>query len=221
MTGTGTPGTINGEASLTFDGATLLLRSGARLTGEESGAATRLTWDGATTFVAGGDRQNFTYVFDQGISAVTDWNTISGANWTSLRVNGDILSQAIAAATISAGQLVYLTIAGEWNLADADSSDTSNRLLGIALTSVSSGGRLGVLLRGTVSTTYHDQLATPATPGLPLYVSTTAGSVTQTQPNSTGDVVRLVGHNLASVTSGRATAVTIFFQPDNTWNQIE
>jgi hypothetical protein len=80
---------------------------------------------------------------------------------------------------------------------------------------------LGVLLRGTVSTTYHDQLATPATPGLPLYVSTTAGSVTQTQPNGTGDVVRLVGHNIASVSTGRGTAVTIFFQPDNTWNEIE
>jgi hypothetical protein len=221
MTGTGTPGTINGEANLKFDGSKLTIDNGSTIDARNSFPVTRLYWDGVDTLSAGGDRTNLTYVFDQGISAITDWNEITSTLWQSLLVNGNILSQATAGATITAGQIVYLGTGGTWSLADADAESTSTPLLGIALTSATGGQRMGVLLSGTISTTYHDQVATPATPGLPLYISTTAGNVTQTQPTGTGDVVRLIGHNFVGISGGRANVAVIFFQPDKTWTVIE
>ena len=221
MTGTGTPGTINGEANLTFNGFALNINNGSTIDALDGSGNPRFSWDGADTFYAGGDRTNFTYAFDQGISAITDWSIISTATWTSNLVNGNILSQATAGATITAGQIVYLDTAGQWRLADADAESTSTPLLGIALTSASATQRLGVLLSGIVSTIKHDQVAGPATPGLPLYISTTAGNVTQTQPTGTGDVVRLVGHNFVGVVGARATVAVIFFRPDQTWTVIE
>jgi hypothetical protein len=65
----------------------------------------------------------------------------------------------------------------------------------------------------------HDQLATPITPGAPIYVSTTGGNVTETAPSGTGDVVRLVGHNIWGTTSGQDVAI-IRFQPDATWIEL-
>lgn len=43
----------------------------------------------------------------------------------------------------------------------------------------------------------------------PIYVSETAGSVTQTQPTTTDVVIRIVGSAL--------TADEMFFNPDKTW----
>ena len=221
MTGTGTPGTINGEANLTFDGSKLTIDNGSTIDARNSFPVTRLYWDGVDTLSAGGDRTNLTYVFDQGISAITDWTEITSTLWQSLLVNGNILSQATAGATITAGQIVYLDTTGQWKLADADAESTSTPLLGIAITSANSGQRMGVLLSGTISTSYHDQVATPATAGLPLYISTTAGNVTQTQPTGTGDVVRLVGHNFVGISGGRGNVAVIFFRPDQTWTVME
>jgi hypothetical protein len=48
-----------------------------------------------------------------------------------------------------------------------------------------------------------------------LYVSTTAGSIENFAPSSTGQVVRIVGYTVfASGTD------LIYFCPDNTWVQI-
>jgi hypothetical protein len=65
----------------------------------------------------------------------------------------------------------------------------------------------------------HDQISIPASPGAPLYVSTNAGKVTEVAPAVSGDIVRLVGHNVWSATSPQNTAI-IRFQPDNTWIEL-
>jgi hypothetical protein len=51
--------------------------------------------------------------------------------------------------------------------------------------------------------------------GSPIYLSTTAGDMTQTQPYDIGDIVRVVGYLVSSAQD------TIYFTPDNTWIQIE
>jgi len=45
--------------------------------------------------------------------------------------------------------------------------------------------------------------------GKALYVSTTAGGMTETAPSGTSDVVRVVGYTLSDD--------AIYFNPDNAW----
>jgi hypothetical protein len=66
-----------------------------------------------------------------------------------------------------------------------------------------------------VSITKHDQLG-GATPGLPLYISPTAGNVTEIAPTTAGQFVRLIGHNLYDNTD----VVVIRFDPDNFWVEL-
>jgi len=136
--------------------------------------------------------------------------------------NGTVISDGLCAEVIStAGTLVFLTSDAEWGIADADVVAKSNGLLGIALNATSNiGDTVHVMIDGIISLySNHDQLATPITPGAPIYVSTTGGNVTETAPSGTGDVVRLVGHNIWGTTSGQDVAI-IRFQPDATWIEL-
>ncbi len=136
--------------------------------------------------------------------------------------NGTVISDGLCAEVIStAGTLVFLTSDAEWGIADADVVAKSTSLLGIALNATSNiGDTVHVMIDGIISLySNHDQLATPITPGAPIYVSTTGGNVTETAPSGTGDVVRLVGHNIWGTTSGQDVAI-IRFQPDATWIEL-
>jgi len=50
------------------------------------------------------------------------------------------------------------------------------------------------------------------TQGNVLYLSTTAGKLTQTQPSGTGDIVRVVGYALSTD--------EIFFDPSKDWLEL-
>jgi hypothetical protein len=154
-----------------------------------------------------------TELIDQG-TLDTDYMSISAAQ-------GTILTRATSGEAFSVGQLLFLSSSGLWHIADADAAATAIPLLGVA-TKASTGlnDLTSVLLEGHYSTTtYHDQIATPAKFGAPLYVSTTAGNVTEVEPTGTGDIVRLIGHNIYGQ-SGRANVAVIRFKPDNTWIEI-
>jgi hypothetical protein len=134
-------------------------------------------------------------------------------NWADSLYNGLVLTDVTFTSVGSAdkGQLCSMRSDGTWELADADTQNTT-RLLGIALDNVTADANFSVLLNGIYSTVYHDQH--PITNfGRPLYVSETAGSVTETAPTQTGDFVRLIGHNLAVGTDYSI----VRFDPDNTW----
>ena len=113
---------------------------------------------------------------------------------------GDVLTNIAQATT--AGQLYYKTTTG-WALADADSS-TTTYLLAIATGSNASSG---MLLRGFFYKASHG-----FTIGRPLYVSTSAGNLSQSAPVGTSDYARVVGYPTSSD--------TIFFNPDNTWVRV-
>ena len=70
----------------------------------------------------------------------------------------------------------------------------------------------GVIKLSTATTT--SLLPTTAKKGAPVYMSTTAGAVTNTAPTTAGDIVRIVGHVVD------ATNRTIYFKPDNTWLEL-
>jgi hypothetical protein len=176
------------------------------------GNSQNLTWTGGDTFWAGAtDLSGITAIANMGSSQVNRYPQLQG--WADNYYNGLVLTDVTftTSGSASKGQLVSQRADGTWELADADTSNTIN-LLGIALDNVSSNGTFAVLLNGIYSTTYHEQHPI-SNYGVPLYVSRTAGSVTETAPSGTGNYVRLIGHN---ITAGTDYSV-VRFDPDCTW----
>ena len=127
---------------------------------------------------------------------------------------GQVLTGQATSENINAGQLVYKASNGRMGLADADATSTSTSLLGIALNTVTAGNLIDVLLDGVV--TILSPYITAGSIGNPLYVDTTAGSITNTAPSSENNVVRIVGHHIKSGTGFS----TITFKPDGTWVEL-
>jgi hypothetical protein len=179
-----------------------------------------LKWNkGNSSLYAGGDdaELNITLQPNQGISSISNYTDIQ--SWTG-NFNGQTLTQVTAGENIAKGELVYLrSNQNKWYLANSAAAATSINLLGIALDDVATDATFAVLLDGMIITTKHTQNGTAA-PGAPLYIETSntgnAGSVTEVAPSATGEVVRLIGHNIYDT----GTGVVIRFQPDNTWIEL-
>jgi len=106
---------------------------------------------------------------------------------------GEDLSGFNATGTIAQWEAVYLTTTG-WALTDADATATAGGvMLGLAATAGTASNPLTVVLKGIV----RNDGWTWATVGAPLYLSTTAGALTETAPSGTDDVQRIVGYVLS------------------------
>jgi hypothetical protein len=175
-------------------------------------------WDSSGYLYAGnyGDpNANFNYRIDAGIASITDQSTIN-TNWAGeYKYNGQVLANVIAGETFTRGQLLYLDTNSKWSRVDATTT-RATKLLGIALTDGVLDDVCTVLLDGLIGTESHKQVSS-AVPGLPLYIDTTAGIVTETAPSGSGEIVRLIGHNIYDAGS---STVIIRFQPDNTWIEL-
>jgi len=113
------------------------------------------------------------------------------------------------AGSLTTGTLYYLATNGTWTAADAsDNTAGADELLGIALGSSATSN--GVLLRGVVNVTGISGLTNV---GRALYISTTAGDVTETAPSSNNEIVRIVGYVLNAND-------TMYFNPDSTWVKV-
>lgn len=83
---------------------------------------------------------------------------------------------------------VYLNSSSQWVLADANGSGTYP-CRGLAVATVATGNATMVIEDGVVR---ND--AWTWTPGGTIYLSTTAGGLTQTAPSTTGDKVQVIGY---------------------------
>lgn len=111
-----------------------------------------------------------------------------------------------AGATLAVGDLCYLDVsATEWLLADANAAATAGSVvLGICILAANNAQATKMLLLGTIrSAAFPASIAL----GAPVYVSTTAGDITATQPTGTDDVIRVVGWAIS------AEPNTIYFCP--------
>lgn len=109
-----------------------------------------------------------------------------------------------AGATLAFGDLVYLAAAdSRWELADADSVTTADRMLGMCvLAAAADGDPTVLLLMGTI----RADAAFPAlTIGSAVYVGETAGDIQVAIPTGADNVIRRVGYAL--------TADEIYFNP--------
>ena len=111
-----------------------------------------------------------------------------------------------AGATIAQWEAVYLNSSGEWVLADANGTSTYPAQ-GLAVAAYSSGNAATVLVIGTVRNDSWNW-----TVGGRIYLSATAGALTQTQPSTSGDKVQYIGF--------APTADSIFVNPSSTFLEV-
>ena len=118
--------------------------------------------------------------------------------------------------TLTVGQLYFFHTDGTWNQCDADAVATGGKqLLGVGL---GNARTVGVLIKGFVRIPNTEILNVPgsnASPGLPVYISTTAGHLDFTAPSGNGDIVRIVGYAIQDDTD-----VLIYFDPDPTYVEV-
>jgi hypothetical protein len=137
---------------------------------------------------------------DGGITFQEDFFDHAGTQ-SALTWKGETINLGSSVAT-SAGRLYYYT-GTTWSLADADVLASASSLLAIAIGSSSSKGML-------VNGWY--ELPASVSNGQ-LYMSPTAGELTTTQPSTSGQYVRVVGHGTNST--------LIRFNPSNDFYEIE
>jgi hypothetical protein len=114
----------------------------------------------------------------------------------------------------TAGNLVNLAATNVSNVGAQSAAAAATGML-LMVTDAGTGDEL--VVEGVVrlsSTTTTALLPTNAKKGAPVYMSTTAGAVTNTAPSTAGDFVRVVGHILD------ATNRTIYFKPSVDWIEL-
>jgi hypothetical protein len=119
----------------------------------------------------------------------------------------DIVTFGSAGVGYAANTLVQLRGTDNWVKADADHTTLQGNLIGIAM---GAAPEAGILLKGYYNVTTADDITTWANGG-PVYVSTSAGKVTESiATHGAGDYIRLMGYMTT-------TANIIYFNPDNTF----
>lgn len=117
-------------------------------------------------------------------------NNVAGIKLNEVPTTNQTASGLIVSMTygesISKGNLLYFKSDGKVYLADANGASTYP-VMGLALATASSGSN-NVLLHGIYTDTAYS-----FTVGGVVYLSTTAGAATQSQPAATNDVIQVVG----------------------------
>ncbi len=124
------------------------------------------------------------------------------ASLTDDTFRGPSTKQYQAGATVAQWEAVYLDTSSQWQLTDADAAATAGSvLLAIATEAGTANNAMRVALPGT----FIRNDAWNWTVGGTIYLSTTGGALTQTQPSGTDDVIRVCGW--------ATTADIIFWNP--------
>lgn len=110
-----------------------------------------------------------------------------------------------AAASLTAGDICYLTSSGTMDKADASAEATAKSMLGIATQTLGVGEVGTFLIKGNYAIGGF-------TAGDPLFLAITAGEASQFAPGTSGQINRVIGY----ATSG----TTIFFDPDKSWFEV-
>ena len=109
---------------------------------------------------------------------------------------------------MTAGKIYFLNGSGQWVLADAtDDTAGADELLAIALGTDPATD--GMLLRGIVKVNSNITVV-----GRAVYMSTTAGAVSQTLLSGNDEIVRVVGYGIDT------SKEIIYFNPDSTFVKI-
>lgn len=116
----------------------------------------------------------------------------SGALGTDDTYNGDQITGTQAGETVAQWELVRMHSDGQFHLADADAAGEFPAR-GLAVAATSDNTAITVLTQGTVRNDTWNW-----TVGGTLYLSTTAGGLTQTAPSTSGNAVQVVGFAISA-----------------------
>ncbi len=181
--------TTTGTLTMT-NGKTLAATNSITLSGTDS---TVMTFPSTTATIARTDAaQTFTGVQTiTNITLPTNGQILLTVPTTDGHSTGPTCSDFNSGYSSSAiGDLVYLDSSATWQKCDANTLLLYNGFLGIALAIAASGAALKVALPG--SFVYATAFPT-FTIGGPIYMSETAGAVTQTAPTTTDAATRIIG----------------------------
>jgi hypothetical protein len=117
---------------------------------------------------------------------------ISATHASNNTFHGFLLTGLLSGATLAQWEAVYLDGSSTWQKADANGVSTYPAR-GLVVAAYASTDPAEVLLKGTVRNDAWNW-----TPGGDIYLSTTAGGLTQTAPASSGDKVQKVGFALTA-----------------------
>ena len=136
------------------------------------------------------------YIYDG-----TGWTTTTNLKHTiptaDTTATGNTTNEFQTGYTTVLGDLVYLDTTGKWALVDANVVTGYDCLLGIVLQGgITSGNAVNVALPGTFI--YMASAFPTFTIGKPIYMSETAGAVTQTQPVTADAAIRVIGYTVHS-----------------------
>jgi hypothetical protein len=115
-----------------------------------------------------------------------------------------------AGATVTTMQVLTLNASNKWVPADADAETTGGPLL-LALEGASANANFSALKKGIVRDDSWAWTIGTGTSNV-LYISTTAGTLSQSYPIGTGDVVQVAGYAL--------TPTQIMFDPQLSWGVL-
>jgi len=122
--------------------------------------------------------------------------------------DGMTLTGITAGEALSAWELVYLDETEEqWLLADANAAGKFPAV-GLVVAACAEDAEATVLVMGTC----RNDTWTWTAPGKAIYLSITAGTLTETAPTTSGDCVQIVGRALASN--------IIYFHPYSCWIEL-
>lgn len=168
--------------------------------GTQTLTAKTLTSPAITTATLSG-----TQLLAEGASIGLDPSLSADGTWSGTTITGT------SGYTQAFGDLVYLDPTdSRWEACDANAASgadgDSRGIIGMVVVTGTDGNACTILLNGVVRA---DANFPTFTINNPIYVSETAGDVTQTQPTTTDVVIRIVGAAL--------TADSMIFNPDHTW----
>ena len=115
----------------------------------------------------------------------------------------------VASGVLARTHLGYVKAAGTVAKANADSAATASGFLVMSPASVADAASFAAILPGTMV----GHSAGTWSCGKPIFMGSSAGSMTQTRPSAASAIVRVVGYG------GRNSNV-MWFDPDNTWIEV-
>jgi hypothetical protein len=142
-------------------------------------------------------------VFGTGPTITSPLVSLTAAHGSDDTYTGTTIVGLNAGATIAQWEAVYLDSSSTWQLADANGSSTYPAR-GLAVAAYSNTNPATILVHGTVRNDAWNW-----TPGGTIYLSGTAGALTQTAPSASGDKIQQVGFAL--------TADIAFFDMNSTY----
>lgn len=120
--------------------------------------------------------------------------------------SNSLTASFVAGEALSAGNCCRINSSGQMVKTNASTEATATSMLAMATSTLGLGDTGTFLIKGMLSVAGFS-------PGDTLFLSTTAGGLSATSPNGSGNINRVAGYATSST--------QIFFDPDKTWMEIQ